>query len=411
MVDTSNGPLSGVKILDMTSVVLGPYATQLLADMGAETIKVETPIGDLMRTAGPSPHGDMGPIFLTLNRNKKSVVLDLTKDEAKAVFRKMLAECDIFMTNVRPDGLKRLGFGYDEVAKIKEDIVYVHAVGFGEDGPYAGRQAYDDLVQGAAGLADLIPRASNEIDDPRFLPSIVADKATGLHMVYATLAALFHHQRTGEGQFVEVPMMESLVGFNLAEHFYGHAYDPPVGQWGYTRVLTPNRKPFKSKDGYIGIVPYTDKHWPLFFDLAGHPEMWDKWRNASFEDRTKYIDELYGMIGQVTQEKTTQEWMELLDANDIPCMRINQLPDLQNDPHLKAVKFFEPRKHPTEGNYFTTKHPVKFYKTPAKFRDHPSRLGGDAREVLRDYGYTAEQIEAMIEAGSVGRPRQETDKD
>lgn len=402
-IDTSNGPLTGVKILDMTSVVLGPYATQLLADMGAETTKVETPVGDLMRTAGPSPHGDLGPIFLTLNRNKKSIVLDLTKDKAKEVFRKMIADCDIFMTNVRPDGLARLGFTYDDMIKIKPDIIYVHAVGFGAGGAYAGRQAYDDLVQGASGIADLLPK-TDKIEQPRFLPSIVADKATGLHMMYATLAALFHHQRTGEGQFVEVPMLEALVGFTLAEHFYGHAYDPPVGQWGYTRILTPNRKPFKSKDGYIGIVPYTDKHWPLFFDISGKPELWDKWRGASFEDRTKNIDSLYALIGEVTQEKTTQEWMTLLDEHDIPCMRINRLEDLQQDPHLVDVNFFTRREHPTEGGYFTTKHPVNFAKTPAKFRLHPARKGADAYEVLAKYGYSSKDIDALIEAKAVGKP-------
>ncbi len=406
----AKGPLAGYRVIDMTGVIAGPYATQIIADLGADTIKVEGIDGDLMRSAGPtSANRDMAPIYLNLNRNKRSIALDLKRESARAALAKMVASADAFITNVRPQGLARLGFDYEGVRALRPDIVYVHIVGFAAGGVYAGRQAYDDLVQAASGVADLLPKTDRG-GPPRFLPSLLADKATGLHAVYGLLAALLQRERTGVGQFVEVPMLESIVSFNLVEHLYGHVHEPPLGQWGYTRVLTPNRRPFATKDGFIAIMPYTDQQWPRFFELAGRPELWDKWRNASRQDRTARIDELYATIGELTQSRTSAEWMELLDKNDIPCMRVNQLDDLPSDPHLSQTGFFERRQHPTEGEYTSLKHPVRFSAADTPFRHHPPRLGGDGRELLAEFGIEGEALDAMLREGALALPREEEEK-
>ncbi len=400
----STTPLSGYRIVDMTTVVAGPYATQIIADLGADVIKVEGPEGDLMRGAGKGKnHRDMAPIYLTINRNKRSVALDLKREESKEVMRRLIASADAFVTNVRPDGLARLGFDYEGVRAARSDIVYVHLVGFGSGGCYAGRQAYDDLVQAASGMADLLPRA-NRGGKPAFLPTLVADKTTGLHAVYGLLAALLQRERTGEGQLVEVPMLESMVSFTLVEHLYGHIHMPPTGQWGYTRVLTPNRRPFETKDAYIAIMPYTDKHWPLFFEVAGRAEAWDRWRNASIEDRTEHVDELYGMISEVTRDKTTAEWMELLNAHNIPCMAVNTLDSLPEDPHLRDVGFFQPSEHPTEGSYRNLRHPITFSAADTPLRRHPPRLGADGREVLGELGYDVGEMDALFDSGAAHEP-------
>jgi crotonobetainyl-CoA:carnitine CoA-transferase CaiB-like acyl-CoA transferase len=398
------GPLSGYRVIDMTGVVAGPYATQIIGDLGADVIKVEGIEGDLMRGTGPTRrYPDMAPIYLNLNRNKRSVALDLKHDSAKAALRKLIATADAFVTNVRPQGLARLGFDYEGVRALRADVVYVHIVGFGSGGAYAGRQAYDDLVQAASGVADLLPKTDRG-GPPRFLPSLLADKATGLHAVYGLMAALLHRERTGQGQFVEVPMFEVVTAFNLVEHLYGHVHAPPSGQWGYTRVLTPNRRPFPTKDAYIAIMPYTDKHWPLFFEVAGRPELWDRWRNASMTDRTAHIDELYATIGEVTKSRTTAEWMELLDAQNIPCMRINRLEDLPDDPHLAGVGFFEQHEHPTEGGYVAPRHPVRFAAHETELRRHPPRLGQDGREVLAEAGVSDAEFEQMLREGAAALP-------
>jgi crotonobetainyl-CoA:carnitine CoA-transferase CaiB-like acyl-CoA transferase len=401
------GPLTGYRIVDMTAVVAGPYATQILADLGADVIKVEGLDGDLMRTSGPyKRHRDMATLYLNINRNKRSIALDLKAESAKQVMRKLIAGADAFITNTRPQAMQRLGFDYDAVRALRPDIVYVHLVGYGSGGAYAGRQAYDDLVQAASGMADLLPKAERT-EGPRFLPTLIADKTTALHAVYGLMAALLHRERTGEGQFVEVPMLESVTAFSLVEHLYGHLHVPPTGQLGYTRVLTPNRRPFKTQDGHIAIMPYTEQHWPRFFEVAGRPELWTRWRDTSRQDRSKRIDELYATIGQVTQSKTTAEWMALLDQHDIPCMRVNRLEDLEQDEHLAGSGFFEQREHPTEEGYQTMRHPVRFSRCDTPFRLHPPRLGADGREVLAEIGIGAEEFEALLADGAVALPSED----
>jgi len=396
----ATGPLKGVRILDMTSVVFGAYATQMLGDLGAEVIKVEFPGGrrggggDIMRWAGHGQPGgpeDLGPIFMTINRNKRSVLLDVRESEAKATLEQLIRTCEVFAVSVRYEGLRRLGLDYDTVRAIRPDIIYVHGAGYGVGGPNTGEPAYDDLIQSASGFADLLPRTDGD-PTPRLIPSLVADKVSGHFMVQAILAALFHHQRTGEGQFVEVPMLECMTSFNLAEHFFGHVYDPPTGPWAYTRVANPQRKPYRTKDGYIGLLPYTDAQWDQFFEAAGMGDTFGKDpRFADYRARVTHIRELYALVDEVTPTRTTDEWLALLKPLQIPVVKMNRLDELLDDPHLDAVGLFERYEHPDAGAYLATRPPLRFSATPANIRRHPPRLGEHTAEVLDELNPNAEE--------------------
>ena len=389
----ATGPLKGIRILDMTSVVFGAYATQMLGDLGADVIKVEFPGGrrggggDIMRWTGALPEGcptDLGPIFLTINRNKRSVLLDLREEKAAKSLRRLIKTCDVFAASVRYEGLKRLGLDYESVKAVKPDIVYCHGAGYGAGGPYAGEPAYDDLIQAGSGLADLLPRVDGN-PVPRYLPTLAADKVAGLFMANAITAALFHKLRTGEGQFVEVPMLECLVSFNLVENMFGHTFDPPTGQWSYTRSANPNRKPFPTKDGYIGLLPYTDQQWDQFFEIAGWGDTLSKDpRFSDFRTRAAHIAELYAMVDAVTRTRTTDEWLALLKPLQIPVVRMNRFDDLFDDPHLEAVGFFERHQHPEAGPYIALRPPVNYSASPANIRRHPPRLGQHTDEVLAE---------------------------
>ncbi len=406
----ATGPLAGVRIVDLTSVVFGAYATQMLGDYGADVIKVEAPSptggggqgGDIIRWAGKVPEGaspDLGPIFLTINRNKRSILLDLRKKSAVDALKQLIASADVLASNIRYEGMKRLGLGYEDVKKIKPDIVFVHAAGYGSDGPYAGLPAYDDLIQAGSGAADLLCRTDGN-PAPRYMPTIVADKVSGLFMANAITAALFHRERTGQGQFVEVPMFEAVTSFVLAEHFFGHAYDPATGPWSYGRITNPDRRPYKTKDGYIGLLPYSDKQWNQFFEVAGRPDAFDDPRFTTYKARTQNIRALYAMIEELTEQKTTQEWLDALLPLSIPIVKMNRLDDLQDDPHLKAVGFFQHLDHPHAGPYFALRPPVRFTGTPANIRLHPPRLGEQTREVLAEIGLSAEAIAAIEGEGA-----------
>ncbi len=394
--DTSKGqgPLSGVRIIDMSTVVLGPFATLILADLGADVIKIENPEGntkgDLMRLAGRSPTGDLGPIFTALNRNKRSVTLDAKTETGQATLAALLRGADVFFHNVRMAGMERLGFGYEAVKAIRPDIVYVHCAGFGMDGVHAHRQAYDDLIQAASGYASLHSLRSGEA--PCYTPSLVADKTVGLFATYATLAALYHRQRTGEGQFVQVPMLESFTFFNLVENLYGETFLPGDGKMAYTRSINPRRKPYPTLDGYIAIVPYSDQQWAHFFELGGRPGVFDDPRFSSYQARTQNVGDLYAIIEEVAATKTTQDWLDILDKANIPAMRFNEMLDVLDEPHLKSVGFFEERIHPDAGAYRSMRHPVHFSRTPAATRLDPPRLGADTEMVLSTLGLGREDL-------------------
>jgi crotonobetainyl-CoA:carnitine CoA-transferase CaiB-like acyl-CoA transferase len=385
---TPSGPLAGVKIVDMSSVVLGPFATLIFGDLGADVVKVEAgqkgKSGDMMRYAGASPTGDLGPIYTALNRNKRSILLDVKTPDGKAALTALLKDADVFFHNVRLAGMDRLGFGYEAVKAINPGVIYVHCAGFGAGGEYEHRQAYDDLIQGASGFAAL--NAMRSGGAPEYAPSLVADKTVGLFATYATLAALFHRERSGRGQFVQVPMMESFTFFNMVENLYGETFIPGNGRLAYTRSINANRKPYPTKDGYIGLVPYSDEQWAQFFEIGGRPEVFQDPRFSTYAARTENINDLYAMIEEVAATKTTDEWLALLDAANIPAMRYNTMEAVLTDPHLTQVGFFQERVHPQAGAYRAMKHPVTFSDSPASIRLDPPCLGADTETVLASLG-------------------------
>ena len=400
-----SGALDGIRIIDVTSVLLGPYATQMLGDMGADVIKVEgPPTGDIARNMGTVRSVNMGGIFLNANRNKRSLALDLKKDAAKEVLRRLIPTGDVFVHNMRPQAMAALGFDYDAVAALKPDVIYVGAYGFGQDGPYRAKPAYDDAIQAASGLSSLFVRQDGQV---RYVPSAIADKVVGLTLSQAIAVALLHKERTGEGQFVEVPMLETMVSFNMIEHLNSQAYVPPDGEMGYQRVTTPSRRPFPTRDGHVCILPYSDRHWVKFFTAVGRPELMDDPRFSTYRARIMSVDDLYGFIAEVTPGKTTAEWLALCDEAEIPCMPIVDISELMRDEHLQAVGMFEAHHHPSEGDTVLARPPVKFSKTPSAIRSHAPCFGEHGGDVLRELGYDEDTIVQLREAGVLLRDSEE----
>ncbi len=377
----AKGPLGGVRVLDLTEFIFGPYATQTLGDLGADVIKIENPGGDRQRHGSKHAKSEnMSALFMTMNRNKRSVVLDLKTEEGAAKLRALIPTAQVFIHNVRADAMARLGFSYDDVVRLNPGIVYVHCVGYGSDGPYAGRQAFDDLVQAASGAADLLPRVDGN-EDMRLLPSFVADKVSSQHALWATLAALYHQKSTGEGQFVEVPMFECFTHFILLEHLYGETFEPPVSHMGHTPALASDRRPLKCKDGHICIQPVSRAASAKFMELGGIPGAYESERFLSAPKGSR-VGVYYAMQREAAMAHTVEEWMKLGEENRIPIMRANGLDEVLNDPHLKAVDFFQVHEHPSEGGWRAMRPPVKFSKTPATIRRAPPLPGQDNDEVL-----------------------------
>jgi crotonobetainyl-CoA:carnitine CoA-transferase CaiB-like acyl-CoA transferase len=393
MSEAKPGPLAGTKIIDLTTVVLGPLASQILGDLGADVIKVEPPEGDIMRYAGPARHREMGHVFLNLNRNKRSLVLDLKSPEAASVLLALVRQSDVFMHNMRPQAMARLGFAYERLREENPRLVYCAACGYGQDGPNAERPAFDDIIQGASGFVALNEATSGEA---RFVPTLVGDKTVGLTMVYAVMAALLQRSRTGEGQAVEVPMLETMTAFVMAEHLGGLTFEPPLGEPGYARMLAPDRRPHRTADGYICILPYTDRHWRDFFRIAGRPEMADDPRLADAQTRSRYVAELYALIAECVRDRPTAYWLAALKTADIPSGPVNRLAQLLEDPHLAAVEFFPVTDHPSEGRVRMVRPPVRFGTAECSVRHPAPRLGEHSREVLREAGLGEAAIEDLL---------------
>ncbi len=402
MTSKPRGPLEGVRVIDLTTVMLGPFCTQILGEMGADVIKIEPPGGDIGRMTGAMKNPGMSAAYIMKGRNKRSVVLDLKKPEARAPLRRLVETADVFVHNIRPKAAARLGIDYESIAAWKPDIVYAAATGYGEAGPYVDKPAYDDLIQGASGLAALFGAVTGT---PRYGPSVLADKTTGLYLTYSIAMALFHRERTGEGQRLHVPMYESFASFVMNEHMQGRIYEPPIGPAGYLRMLTPHRRPFPTADGYVCVLPYNDRHWRKFFAAVGRPELADDPRFADQPSRSKNIDALYGIVTEVMPTKTSAEWLTLLEEADIPVMPMNTPEDLFDCPHLTEVGMFPVVDHPTEGKIRHIKVPVQFSKTPGGYYRHPETLGQSTEAVLADLGYSAEEIAELQALGAAGKAK------
>jgi crotonobetainyl-CoA:carnitine CoA-transferase CaiB-like acyl-CoA transferase len=388
------GPLAGVRVLDLTTLILGPYATQMLGDLGADVIKIESPDGDSTRNTGPGRRG-MASLFVAVNRNKRSIVLDLKEKAARDALLHMAGAADVFVHNMRPQKLEKLALGPDALRARNPRLIYAGLYGWREDGPYAGRPAYDDIIQGLCGMASLMDDLTGE---PRYVPTILADKTCGIMAVQAILAALFHRERTGRGQFVEVPMFETMVSFLMVEHLHGRAFHPPQGPTGYSRVVAPWRRPYKTSDGYVCMMAYTDQQWLRFWTALGKPETMKDPRWVDMAARTRNIAEVYRIAGEQLASRTTAEWIALLDKLEIPSGPVKSLDQVLEDPHLAAVDFFKRADHPTEGKIVMPDVPLQLSDSPAAITRLPPGFGEHTREVLREFGLNATDIDALAAA-------------
>ena len=392
------GPLAGVRVIDLTSVILGPYATQIIADLGADVVKVEPPEGDNMRHAAPMRNAGMGHIFLHLNRNKRSIVLNLKRPAGREALLRLAASSDVLVYNVRPQAMARLRLTYDDVRAVNPRIIYVGAYGFSQDGPYAAKPAYDDIIQGMVALPSIAQQAGG--DRPRFVPSTVADRITGLNAVNAITTALFYRERTGKGQSVEVPMFESLSQFVLGDHMGGETFDPPIGPMGNPRLLAKFRNPYETRDGYLCLLIYNDKQWRNFFKLIGRDELFeDDPRFATQASRSQHFDAAYAFVADHIRTRTNAEWLAALTEADIPVMPLNSLDDLLQDRHLNETGFFSSVEHPSEGTIRSMAVPSRWSESPPGAQRPAPKLGEHSVEILREAGYSDDEIEAMRASG------------
>jgi crotonobetainyl-CoA:carnitine CoA-transferase CaiB-like acyl-CoA transferase len=391
------GPLNGVRVIDLTSILMGPFATQFLGDFGADVIKVEPPGGDLVRNVGPSRSPAMGPLFLNVNRSKRSVSLDLKTPEGRGILLDLCREADLLVYNLRPAAMTRLGLSWEEVQAVNPRLIYAGLYGYGQGGRYGARPAYDDLIQGGSTMSHLFTLSGDA--EPRYVPSAIADRVVGLTALSGILAALYERSQSGEGQRIDVAMFETMVGFVLGDHLGGLSFDPPLDGGGYARQLSPERRPLHTADGHVCALLYTDQHWRRFLRAIGEEQVMDDPRFATFSSRLAHVSEVYGWLNALFLGRTSAEWLAVLEAADVPAMMMHSFASVMEDPHLKDVGFFSRSDHPSEGPVVTMANPVRMSATPVGAGRHAPRLGEHTVEVLRELGLSEARIGELVARG------------
>lgn len=386
------GPLAGLRVLDLTINVLGPVCTQILGDMGADVIKIETPDGDQNRKNGPARRPGMSAFFLIMNRNKRSITLDLKSPVGLEALMRLVETADVFVHSLRTDAAERLGISYEDIRPRKPDIVYGCAPGFRSDGPKRNAPAFDDIIQGASGFADMNRDSEGR---PRYFPTVIADKLCGYVLASSISMALLHRERTGKGQKVEVPMYETMLQFGLFEHLWGGTFASGDGEVGYSRMFSPHRRPYPTKDGYICVMAVNDAQWRRLLEAIGLPELSRDPRFKDMTARMRNIDELYAQLGEQLTHRTTAQWMATFKASDVTCGPMNSLADITRDEYLRDTGFFKRYMHPSEGELVMTSIPVSFSASPGSYRLPPPRSGEHTVEVLGEVGYTPEQAASL----------------
>jgi len=391
-------PLEGVKVIDLSNMLMAPYTTQILGDMGADVIKVEAPGGDPVRAIGPFRNTGMGAIYLNCNRSKRSIVLDLKQPEGHDALLSLLKDADVLVYNRRPQVMDRLGLSYDVVKSVNPRIIYAGLYGYGQKGPYAHKPAFDDLIQGAVAVPWLSHMADGKA--PSYAPTAIVDRGVGLWAVGQITAALYYQSRTGIGQKIDMPMFEMMASFVLADHLQGHTYEPPEGDVGYKRMLNPDRRPYETKDSYICVMVYTDKHWQSFYSALGRAqELETDPRFKNMTTRTENIASIYKELAELLKTRTTAEWLEFFDKADIPAMPLHSPDTLLTDPHLEAVGFFSYLDHPSEGQIRQMAVPATWSETQPEPISHAPKLGEHSDVILREIGYSDDKIKELIARG------------
>lgn len=390
----ATGPLDGIRILDLSSVVMGPYATQILGDLGADVIKLEPPTGDNMRAVGPMRNPGMGAMYLHLNRNKRSIVLDLKTPQGRQACLDLAKTVDVLLYNVRPQSMARLGLSYADLAQANPKLVYVGAYGFGNTGPYAGKPAYDDLIQGMTAIPSLYQQNSGDV--PRYAPLTLADRAVGMQVAIAMLAGVIQARASGQGQEIEVPMFEAMAQLVLGDHLGGETFSPPEGPTGYARLLVPYRRPYATSNGYVSVLIYNDKHWSRFFQIINRPDMLADERFNTHTARAQHIDAAYSFVSEVLATESSEHWLQAFNEADIPAAPLYSVDDLINDPHLQQVGMLKNLQHPSEGAIRSPAPVGNYSKTPLSIRRNAPQLGEHTQEILQEAGLTDAAIKGCL---------------